>query len=172
MSDECVDGGLIDAVDLVVVLDEDSFGCSIEDQCFFLSLRRCLVRVRLLSDRGETGSGDSLAFVQEGSDGIDIIDAAAPDSSAGLHECGPEAGVVGQGWVRGEVGARRALRELAGAFFGGEGFCCVADEVDRSCEVGAIDDDFDLIVLLQAAEGAPGEGFGGGVRCRLRWRRR
>ena len=49
-------------------------------------------------------------------DGIGVVDAAAPDASAGLDECGPEAGVVGERGVRREVGTWGAGGEKSGAF--------------------------------------------------------
>ena len=43
-------------------------------------------------------------------DGVDVVDAAAPDASAGLDECGPEASVVGEFGMRGEIGPWSPLR--------------------------------------------------------------
>jgi hypothetical protein len=57
-----------------------------------------------------------LASAQQADDGVGVVDAAAPDSAAGVLEGGPEAGLGGQGGVGCEVGAGEATKENLGAF--------------------------------------------------------
>ena len=100
------------------------------------------------------------AFVEERGDGVDVVDAAAPDASAGLDEGGPEAGVVGEIGMWREVGARSSLGKKLGGNFGAHRSVRSADEVDRAGEIFAIDDDLDLVAVAEFADGAAGEGLG------------
>src|SRR5688500_8485624 len=77
---------------------------------------------------------------------VRVVHAPAPSPAAEVLEGGPEAGVVGQVGVGGEVGPRRAGGEGACAPFGPE-FAAVdgADEVDRSLQSVPVDDDADEV---------------------------
>src|SRR5579872_1463412 len=54
-------------------------------------------------------------LLQPGGDGVHIEDAAAPGTPAGVLQRGPEAGIGGQGGIGGQVLARRASGQDAGA---------------------------------------------------------
>jgi hypothetical protein len=86
-------------------------------------------------------------LLQLRNDLVDVIDAAAPDASAGLHQRGPETGVVGQQGMRMQVRARLALRQAARAFFRAEDLIGVSHEMERAGQRFAIDDDFDLVAF-------------------------
>ena len=66
----------------------------------------------------ELADVDIASRAECGDDGVDVVDAAAPGAAADLLERGPEARVIGEIGIRGEVGARRARGEHARAFLG------------------------------------------------------
>jgi hypothetical protein len=84
-------------------------------------------------------------------DGVDIVDAAAPDASAGMNESSPEAGVVGKLGMRCEVRSRSSFGKKLGGNFRAHRAIQSADEVDRAGKGFAVDGDLNLIAVSQFA---------------------
>src|SRR5262249_24081544 len=91
---------------------------------------------------------------QGGDDRVCVIDAAPPGAAADGLQGGPEAGVVGQLGIGGQVGVRRAFGEDARALVGPELDAVAADEVDGSLQADAVDDDADEVAVADAADRA------------------
>ena len=93
-------------------------------------------------------------------DGVDVVDTASPDAAAGVNECGPQASVVREIGVWGEVGTESTLGKKLGGDFRAHRAVCRADEVDCAGQILAVDEDLDLVTVLQLADGTSGESFG------------
>jgi hypothetical protein len=78
---------------------------------------------------------------------IHVVDAACPDTAALLHKCGPEARIVGELRVGGEISARGAECQAAGAFFRVEHLPVFADKICRAVQLDAVNHDFNQITV-------------------------
>src|SRR5271170_1822125 len=98
--------------------------------------------------------------LQQGDDGVHVVDASAPDASTGLHQRGPQTSVLGKRGMGSEIGTRWPRLQTACAFVRAKIIACLAHQVDGPGQSLAVDNDFDLVAILQLADCASGKGFG------------
>src|ERR1700761_5503518 len=98
-----------------------------------------------------------MSRLQPGNDGVDVVDASAPDSSAGLHQGGPQPGVVGKRGMRPEIRAGSSRGQPARTFFRAERLLRIAHQVDGAGQLLPVDDNLNLVAVEELADGASGK---------------
>src|SRR5574341_289958 len=101
-----------------------------------------------------------LARLEDSNDRLDVKHAATPGAAADLLERGPEARLGRQVWIRRQVLARRPRREHPRALLRAEDPAVRPDEVHRTGEPLAVDDDLDQVAVAHLAGRPAGERFG------------
>ena len=90
---------------------------------------------------------------------LGIVHTAAPGATADLLESGPQACVVGQIGVWGQIGAGRAGGKDFGPFFRGEAPPVFTHKVHLAVQGLAVEQNADAIAIAEPANGSAGQGL-------------
>src|SRR5262245_29012975 len=104
---------------------------------------------------GGAGTLPTTDVRQRRPDGVNVVDAAAPDTATRLLKRGPQPRVGGQRGVRRKVWPWRARGEHPRAFLRAEGCLAFANQINRADQPAAVDGDLDEIAVAHLADRAP-----------------